>query len=81
MNRKSIKTHFYYAQLVRALVVIAVDCTYRSGYAAISTLLSLPTHLSDLVDAIGSRWLSGRPTKCAKLLSQHLENLEKSSEE
>ena len=41
----------------------------RSGYAAISTLLSLPTHLSDLVDAIGSRWLGGRPTKCAKLLN------------
>lgn len=48
-----------------------------SGYSSIASLLSLPTDHAPLVEVIGGRWVSGRPTKCAKFLSQFLEGLEK----
>ena len=37
-------------------------------------LLSLPVESSAIVDAVGGRWISGRPAKYAKLINQFVEN-------
>lgn len=63
--------------LSQGLIFHELPIDSRSGYSSISSLLSLPTSHAPLVDVIGGRWVSGRQTKCAKILVQFLETLEK----
>ncbi len=49
----------------------------RTTYHVTGALLSLPPSLSDLIDAVCVRWVSGRPVKYGKLISQFLEEITK----
>ncbi|XP_064401975.1 integrator complex subunit 3-like isoform X2 [Halichondria panicea] len=51
--------------------------TESTTYHVTGALLSLPPSLSDLIDAVCVRWISGRPVKYGKLISQFLEEITK----
>ena len=55
--------------------VITIWCSCRSLFSGVGALLSLPSHLSVIIDAAGSRWVNNRPERYGKFISQYISSL------
>ena len=49
----------------------------RSGVMGVWELLSMPAQHSDLVEAVGSRWINAKPSKYAKYIAHFVDKCEK----
>ena len=49
----------------------------RSGVMGVWELLSMPAWHSDLVEAVGSRWINAKPSKYAKYIAHFVDKCEK----
>ena len=49
----------------------------RSGVMGVWELLSMPARHSDLVEAVGSRWINAKPSKYAKYIAHFVDKCEK----